>query len=76
MTRKFMEHSIFLTYLQNRNRLIAIERRLVVAKGKREEGEFGVGRCKPLHLKWISNEFLLYSTGNYVQSLGTEHDGI
>ena len=34
-----------------------------------------VGRCKLLHLGWISNEVLLYSTGNYIQSLGTEHDG-
>ena len=38
--------------------------------------EFGVGRCKLLlHLEWISNEVLLYSTGNYVQSLGLDHDG-
>jgi len=36
----------------------------------------GVGRCKLLHLEWISNEVLLYSTGNYIQSLGTEHDEI
>ena len=34
-----------------------------------------VGRCNLLHLEWISNEVLLYSTGNYMQSLGTEHDG-
>jgi len=27
------------------------------------------------HLKWISNEVLLYSMENYMQSLGTEHDG-
>ena len=26
--------------------------------------ESGVGRCKLLHLEWISNEVLLYSTGN------------
>ena len=37
--------------------------------------EFGVGRCKLLHLKWISNEVLLYSTENYIQSLVMEHDG-
>ena len=37
--------------------------------------EFGVGRCKLLHLEWISNEVLLYSTGNNIQSLGIEHDG-
>ena len=46
-------------------------------KGKkcRMDGESGVGRCKLLHLEWISNEVLLYSTGNYIQSLGIEHDG-
>ena len=32
-------------------------------------------RYKPLHLEWISNEVLLYSIGNYIQSLGIEHDG-
>ena len=35
----------------------------------------GVSRCKLLHLEWISNEVLLYSTGNYIQSFGTEHNG-
>ena len=34
--------------------------------------EFGIGRCKLFHLEWISNEILLYSTGNYVQSLVTD----
>ena len=38
--------------------------------------EFGVSRCKLLHLEWISNEALLYSTGKYIQSLVTEHDRI
>ena len=28
--------------------------------------EFGVSRCKLLHLERISNEILLYSTGNYI----------
>ena len=37
--------------------------------------EFGVGRCQLLHLDWISNEVLLCSTGNSVQSLGIEHGG-
>ena len=37
--------------------------------------EFGVSRCKLLHLEWISSEVLLYSTGNYVQSLRIDHDG-
>ena len=37
--------------------------------------EFGVSRGKLLHLEWVSNEFLVYSTGNYIQSLVMEHDG-
>ena len=37
--------------------------------------EFGVSRCTQLHLEWISDEVLLYSTGNYIQSLGIDHDG-
>ena len=44
-------------------------------RGSGMEGDFGVGRCKLLHLEWISNELLLYSTGNYIWSLGIEHDG-
>ena len=38
------------------------------------DGEFGVSRRKLLHLEWISNAVLLYSTGNYIQFLGVEHD--
>ena len=41
--------------------------------GNRMDWEFGV-RCKLLHLEWISNEVLLYITGNYIQSLVMEHD--
>ena len=37
--------------------------------------ESRIGRCKLLHSEWISNEILLYNTGNYSQSLGIEHDG-
>ena len=37
--------------------------------------ELRVSGCKLLHLEWISNEVLLYSTGNYIQSLGIDHDG-
>ena len=32
-------------------------------------GELGVNRYQLLPLEWISNEILLCSTGNYVQSL-------
>ena len=31
--------------------------------------QFGISRCKLLHLEWISNEVPLYSTGNDIQSL-------
>ena len=37
------------------------------------DGEFGVGRCKPLHLEWISNEVPLHGPGNYIQSLGIDN---
>ena len=36
-------------------------------RGKEWDGlEIGVSRCKLLHLEWISNEVLRYSTGNYI----------
>ena len=64
-------------FLQNKNRLRDIENRFVVAKRERGgsgmDGEFWVGKWTLLHLEWISNEVLLYSTGNYIQSLGIEH---
>ena len=37
------------------------------------DGEFGVSRCELFHLKGISIEVLLFSTGS--QSLGIERDG-
>ena len=43
------------------------------ASGMAWESE--VNRCKLLHLEWISNENLLCSTGNYIQSLKMELDG-
>ena len=44
-------------------------------RGNGMDGEFGVSKCKLLHAEWISNEVLVYSTGNYIQSLGMDHDG-
>ena len=44
-------------------------------EGSEINWEFGVSRCKLLHLDWLSNEVLLYSTENYIQSLGIDHDG-
>ena len=52
---------------------MGMQNRLVDAKG--EVGgsgmnlEFGVSRRKLLHLEWVSNEILLYSTGNYIHHL-------
>ena len=46
-----------------------MENRLVTAKGEWGESgmdwESGASSCKLLHLEWIGNEILLYSTGNY-----------
>ena len=40
--------------------------------GKTES--LGFNRCKILHLEWINNKILLYSTGNYIQSLGIQQE--
>ena len=57
-----------------------IENRFAVARGEGEESgrdwQFRVSRCKLLHLEWINIlKVLLYSTGNYIQSPGIDHDG-
>ena len=44
-------------------------------EGRGMEWAFGVGRCKLLHLEWINNKVLLYSTGNYVQYPVMNHSG-
>ena len=54
--------------------------RLVFTKGEGRgwewmDREFGVRKCKPLHLQWVGNGVLLFSTGNYIQSFGTDNDG-
>ena len=36
--------------------------------------EFGVSRCKLLHLEWRSNDILMYK-GNYIQSSWINHNG-
>ena len=68
-----------MTYLQNRNRLTDIENRLMVAKGEGggsgTDWEFEVIMYKLLHLVWMNNKVLPYSTGTYIQSLGIDHDG-
>ena len=51
----------------------------MVAKGEGGGSEmnwlFGVCRCKLLHLECVNNKALLFSTGNYIQALGIDHDG-
>ena len=64
------------TCLQNRNWLRDPENRTVVSKGEREgrgmDWEFGVGKCKLLHLEWI-NKVRQYRTGNYIQNHVINH---
>ena len=56
-----------------------IENRFVVAKGEEGWGgkdwEFGVSRCKLLHVGQINHKALLCSTGNYIQQLVITHSG-
>ena len=65
------------TCLQNRNRLIDVENRVVVAKGEggRERDGLGVCRCKLLHIEWINNKVLMYIRGNYIEYLVLNHNG-
>ena len=55
-----------------------MENRLVVAMGEGVEmgwrGNFGLVGANYYILEWISNEVLLYSTGNYIQSLVIERE--
>ena len=46
-----------------------------VWEGRRMDWDFGVGRCKLLHIEWINNKVLLYSTGNEIQSPWINHHG-
>ena len=59
---------------QNRNRFTDTENRLGVAKGEGGgsgmDWEFGVNSCQLLHLEWINNEVLLYSTVAIFNCLG------
>ena len=56
--------------LSTEKKIMDLENKLVVVKGRGEGGgmdwESGVNKCKLLTLDCISNEILLYSTGNYI----------
>ena len=51
----------------------------MVAKGEwgggGKEWEFGITRGKLLHIGWINNKVLWYSTQNYIQYPVTSHNG-
>ena len=55
---------------ENRNGIMDIENRLVVAKGEGVGGgmewEVRVSRCKLLYRERINNKVLVYSTENYI----------
>ena len=52
--------------LQNKNRLTDIENRLVV--GEERIGSLGLTKANYyIHIGWINNKALLYSTVNYIQ---------
>ena len=42
--------------------------------GEGMDCEFGISRCKLLHIEWINNKVLLYSTGNYIQYPVIKHN--
>ena len=45
------------------------------AGGRGMDWEFGIGRCKWLHLEWINNKVLMISTGNYITDPVINHNG-
>ena len=43
--------------------------------GYGKDWESGISRCKLEYRRWIKNKFLLYSTENYIQYPGINHNG-
>ena len=43
--------------------------------GEGMDWEFGISRCKLLHIEWINSKVLLLSTGNYIQYPAMNHNG-
>ena len=66
---------LFSTYKTETDHGLGEQTVVVGGVGSGMNGEFGVGRCKLLHLEWIRSGVLLSSAGNCVWSLGVEHDG-
>ena len=46
---------------------------MVAKEGMGGTGSLGVVGAN--YLEWITNEILLYSSENYIQAFGIEHDG-
>ena len=46
----------------------------VGGQGEEWMGSLGLVYANYYNVKWIRNEVLLYSTGNYIQSPGIDHD--
>ena len=44
-------------------------------QGRGMDWKFGISKCKPLYIGWISNRILLYDTGNYIQHPVINHIG-
>ena len=44
-------------------------------EGRGMHWDFGVGGCKLLHLEWVNNKVLMYSTGNYIHYPVINHSG-
>ena len=59
------------TDTQTQNRLVSPK----VGGGREVNWEFGVGRCRLLHLECINNKVLLYSAKNYTQFPGIKDNG-
>jgi len=49
--------------LSMQHRLTDMQNRLVVAKAGGMDREFGVSRCKLLHIEWINSKLLLNYQG-------------
>ena len=52
-----------------------LEKYVTLGRGRGKFWEFGISRCKLLHIERISHKVLLDSTGNYIQYPVINHNG-
>ena len=66
-------------YVQNGNRLTEMVNKLMVTKGeckwRKISQEYGINRYKVLYIKQISNNDLVYSTGNNIHYSLVNYNG-